>query len=369
MKCPDVIEEWMNLYVDHALGDEEETLLMQHIDTCPECAEKFTLLKELSARLEQLPLATPSYDLVDAILPQLQAIDRAREEEASAAGIVAMPVDKTVQRRKRSRYFTTGVLGTVVAAAIFGLVIYNHELKNSQDNQLLGEPVVSIADQEEVNSGDDDNRTSPDSVLEKNEANPSITEESMRTPLGEQPQDSKTDLEGTAPTTEQKIEEKAPSKTPAVSDNKKAPTANTEKGKKDNVVKPPSRDTTTPETNNDSLKKQEQDVTDQLQDTNEFSDDTAELESFYQDEMHIGMGINSMSSQWISPDGLYSVELNDAHLYLYRLSTDEGKVLLKDQAVEGVWISGSWLEEGATFAYQTEVNGTINTYNIESKND
>lgn len=364
MKCPDVIEEWMNLYVDHALGDEEETLLMQHIETCLACAEKFMLLKDLSASLEQLPMATPSYDLVDAILPQLQMIDQARMEEASTSGVVPITTDKAINRRKRSRYFRTGVLGTAVAAAIFGLVIYNHEANNSREaNSLLDQQSIAIADQ---NYSANNTSSSSDQLDETNEVATSMLEknkETTTTPT-EQSQSQDRALDGQEQQPEQKIDQKEVPKSPVASDEKKVPVAKVEKEKKDSLVQTPSKGTDHPKTSNDSgLTKQEQGNADQPQNQNDLRE-PVEMENFDQGDMHIGMGITSMISQWISPDGLYSVELNDAHLYLYSLSMEEGKVLLSDQAIEGAWVSGSWLPEGLSFSYQTDVDGEVKSFSI-----
>ncbi|MNJ33814.1 hypothetical protein D3C77_285040 [compost metagenome] len=366
MKCPDVIEEWMNLYVDHALGDEEETLLMQHIETCPECAEKFMLLKDLSASLEQLPMATPSYDLVDAILPQLQMIDQARMEEASTSGVVPIPTDKAINRRKRSRYFRTGVLGTAVAAAIFGLVIFNHEINKSREaNSLIDEQSIAIADQDfSANT----NQSSSDQLDETKEAATSMIEKNKETttmPTEQSQSQGDKALEGHAEQQDQKLEDEEAPKSPVATDDKKAPVAKVDKEKKDTPVQTPSKVTNSPKTSNESgITKQDQGSADQSQNQNDFGEPMLEQETFDQRDMHIGMGITSMISQWISPDGLYSVELNDAHLYLYSLSMEEGKVLLTDQGIEGAWISGAWLPDELSFSYQTDVDGEVKSFSI-----
>ncbi|WP_025675598.1 anti-sigma factor family protein, partial [Paenibacillus polymyxa] len=84
MKCGEEVMDWMQRYVDHELGEEETSQLMNHIATCPDCAEKFHILQTLSRELEELPAVSPAFSLVDSIMPQLDDIDRAREEQGSA---------------------------------------------------------------------------------------------------------------------------------------------------------------------------------------------------------------------------------------------------------------------------------------------
>lgn len=82
MKCEEVVE-WMHRYLDHDLGEAETAQMLQHVAKCPECAENFSLLRALSRELEELPQVSPKFSLVDAIMPQLDAIDEARKEQSS----------------------------------------------------------------------------------------------------------------------------------------------------------------------------------------------------------------------------------------------------------------------------------------------
>ncbi|MEI0738159.1 zf-HC2 domain-containing protein [Paenibacillus sp. JTLBN-2024] len=81
MKCPEVVE-WMHRYLDYDLSEEETVQLYEHLKHCPECTETFRMLKSLSRDLEDLPKVTPKFSIVDAIMPQLEAIDQARQEKA-----------------------------------------------------------------------------------------------------------------------------------------------------------------------------------------------------------------------------------------------------------------------------------------------
>lgn len=45
MKCGEEVMDWMQRYVDHELGEEETSQLMNHIATCPDCAENFLFFR------------------------------------------------------------------------------------------------------------------------------------------------------------------------------------------------------------------------------------------------------------------------------------------------------------------------------------
>lgn len=366
MGCPEVIEEWMNLYVDHALEDEEEKLLLQHIQSCPDCAEKFTLLKELSARLEQLPMATPSYDLVDAILPQLQMIDQARSEEAST--VIPMIRDKVNLAPKRSRFFRTGVLGTAVAAVIFGLFVYNHESNNMQDaDGQIEQQVVAFV---EKNSSTNSNPQNSDNkqIVEGNQNDPKDSSNEDKPANNKKLEDNqlKADDKAVAKNNQQEpkqepkqVQPKKPM-TPSVPKTDKSPAVKVEKPNKDDNLSLKNQDVARSAGAGDT-----QSNYDEAVDTSESNDQP--IEKFFNGDMSIGMGMTNSVSQWISPDGLYSVELSDAHVYLYQISSESNKTLLADQAIDGVWVDGAWSQDNLTFTYQTEVDGIIKSSVIDPK--
>ncbi|MBP1904265.1 hypothetical protein J2Z32_000882 [Paenibacillus turicensis] len=370
MGCPEVIEEWMNLYVDHALEDEEEKLLLQHVQSCPDCAEKFTLLKELSARLEQLPMATPSYDLVDAILPQLQAIDQRRNEEAST--VIPMVRDKVKPASKRNRIFRNGVLGTAVAAVIFGLFVYNHENKNMQDaDGQIEQQVAFVEEKSSTNSNSQDPQNQQlgegeqsDAKVYSNEDKPADTKQ-----LEDQSKANDKAVTKTNPDQPQKDQAKKSTNSNVDKNDKsvntdKNSTEKAEKQNKDVQSSPknqaPSRGAGTGEAESNN---QDEGIV-----THENNDMPEKLDIFNGDTS-IGMGITSNITQWISPDGMYSVELIDAHVYLYKISS-ESKTLLMDQALEGAWVDGAWSQDSEnklTFTYRTDMDGTIKSSLIDPK--
>jgi len=119
MNCQEVME-LMQRYLDFDLSDQEEERLMAHLRQCPQCSEMFERLQQLSRELANLPKVVPPFSLVDAILPQLDEIDRQR-----AAGTVPQNdvSDQEQKRANRSAYRRRpfgpwAAFGGVVAAGI-----------------------------------------------------------------------------------------------------------------------------------------------------------------------------------------------------------------------------------------------------------
>ncbi|KEO78457.1 anti-sigma factor [Paenibacillus polymyxa] len=141
MKCGEEVMDWMQRYVDHELGEEETSQLMNHIATCPDCAEKFLILQTLSRELEELPAVSPAFSLVDSIMPQLDAIDRAREEQGSALQEMQpvavepgpVPRQRTQPTPWWNRMAGRAAMGVAAAAVVLGIVVFNFEPKTVQD--------------------------------------------------------------------------------------------------------------------------------------------------------------------------------------------------------------------------------------------
>ncbi|WP_127579772.1 zf-HC2 domain-containing protein [Paenibacillus koleovorans] len=127
MTCQEAVE-WMQRDLDHDLSDSERQALVSHMSRCPDCAEMFTRLQQLSLELAQLPKVTPPYSLVDAILPRLEELDRERifeQTEKNAGPAVhpfpAAPAAGQRGERRASRWkrlFPFSAIGGVVAAGI-----------------------------------------------------------------------------------------------------------------------------------------------------------------------------------------------------------------------------------------------------------
>lgn len=179
MKCDDVID-WMQRYVDHDLGEDETVQLLKHVAQCDDCAEKFEILQALSQELEQLPAVTPKFSLVDAIMPQLDAIDEARKEQSSTLQeMKPMSAQQEPSGMKRSRplpwWNRTGgrvTIGVAAAAAVLGIVVMTYqpqELQNAdvmssqlqQEDKGLTETSNGSGSAQEPSVSDDINSTSP----------------------------------------------------------------------------------------------------------------------------------------------------------------------------------------------------------------
>lgn len=110
MNCTEV-GELMQRHLDYDLDESELEILMTHLSECAQCTELFERLTLLSGSLEQLPRVTPSISIVDAILPELDKIDRAKVQASRRA--VA----------KRNRIWTT--IGSIATAAAIVILMVN----------------------------------------------------------------------------------------------------------------------------------------------------------------------------------------------------------------------------------------------------
>lgn len=135
MKCQEVVES-MHRYIDNDLNDKEKEQLFVHMKTCPSCSEKFQILKALSRDLEALPDVAPPFSLVDRIMPQLDALDRAKKEQGSTLQEMKKEPELTVLPGRPSTKASKGwmksrvgrmIMGTAAAAVILGVAVYNYE--------------------------------------------------------------------------------------------------------------------------------------------------------------------------------------------------------------------------------------------------
>jgi hypothetical protein len=72
---------------------------------------------------------------------------------------------------------------------------------------------------------------------------------------------------------------------------------------------------------------------------------------------------------WTSPDGGFTVEINDGHLYLYQNNADSinGRKLITDKPIDGVWVQGSWSEDSKSYQYEIEKDNVTSTYTLQAK--
>ncbi|MDQ6423327.1 zf-HC2 domain-containing protein [Paenibacillus sp. LHD-117] len=121
--------ELMQRQLDDDLRESEMEVLMNHTRHCPDCAAMFERLTRLSAELTSLPKVTPSYSLVDAIMPELIRIDLEAKEAASSAvpsigGTTVLPKRRTQRTRRWPSWKSiSGVVAAGIVAGIF-LITY-----------------------------------------------------------------------------------------------------------------------------------------------------------------------------------------------------------------------------------------------------
>nr|WP_281167121.1 zf-HC2 domain-containing protein [Paenibacillus terrigena] len=136
--------ELMNRYLDADLNELESAHLMEHLKQCSDCSEMFERLRHLSAELENMPKVMPKYSLVDAIMPQLDQIDRERElPEKSPQKVVPM------KPRFWERLSFRSIGGVVAAGIIVGLfmVTYKPDTAQQADMELMSSQESAAADQ------------------------------------------------------------------------------------------------------------------------------------------------------------------------------------------------------------------------------
>ncbi|WP_410767936.1 zf-HC2 domain-containing protein [Fontibacillus sp. BL9] len=392
MKCPEAVE-WMHRYIDHDLNEEESSVLFEHMQNCPDCSEKFAMLNELSAKLEDLPKVTPRFSLVDSILPQLDAIDRARREEGSAAEdvtgtmVAAESTDELSRSRserpvrRRSRAYRTGAFG-LAAAVILGVFIYQYEPETMPDAEIASRVAYdsnsSTADKSSSSESANESAETADSLAEQDGgAAGSGPQEDPNTPAadenlkpsgsgdnagGENKSDSSKAGSGgsqESTTADRSGNDAVPPKAanPAAnSGNSGTPANGSAKSDRDSNAAAPQE--SAPLNNEGGAEAEDSDA----------SFKTIVPEKTPVDELADSsmMGIANFlaANQWPSPDGKYTAELRDNHLYVYR-NDAEDQTLLVDQTLDGNWVKGEWSQDGKTFTYETEKDGTSAAHTIQ----
>lgn len=144
MNCPEVME-LMNRYLDADLNELESTHLMEHLKQCSDCSEMFERLRHLSAELENMPKVMPKYSLVDAIMPQLDQIDRECEHQ-----MMPEKSQKVVPMKPRfwERLSFRSIGGVVAAGIIVGLfmVTYKPDTAQQADMELMSSQESAAVD-------------------------------------------------------------------------------------------------------------------------------------------------------------------------------------------------------------------------------
>nr|WP_275671727.1 zf-HC2 domain-containing protein [Paenibacillus ginsengarvi] len=138
--------ELMQRHLDEDLNDSEHEAMLAHLQQCPDCAEMFSRLQQLSQELASLPKVTPPFSLVDSILPQLAEIDRAGErggEEPVQTSTVpkntaVIPLAAERPRRFKSAWSFAAAGGIVAAGLLLALFINDMDgTKVADESQLM----------------------------------------------------------------------------------------------------------------------------------------------------------------------------------------------------------------------------------------
>lgn len=136
MRCIEV-GELMQRKLDLDLTELETMQLEAHLSTCESCKILFERLSLLSSHLEQLPRVTPSFSIVDSILPQLAEIDKQHEQAAAlynneVSESVSPLKSKTLLNRLNKKSIVAATSSLVAAAAILLTIGLNNAEKLSQ---------------------------------------------------------------------------------------------------------------------------------------------------------------------------------------------------------------------------------------------
>ncbi|MNZ55526.1 hypothetical protein D3C78_734550 [compost metagenome] len=389
MKCPEVME-WMHRYIDGDLNEEESGAMFQHFRTCSDCAEQFEMLKMLSARLEDLPKVTPSYSLVDSILPQLDAIDRARREEGSTVEVIpgmipAATNDNELNRKyrrsqtsRRKRTYVSGALG-LAAALILGVFIYQYEpftmsdaeiasssqeANTSSDSSTLAANTADTTSDSndrfstDVDSADAGNNTKTDDAGSQE---PVKAQEVVNPELSDSAGNSLNDNNNLVDGGDQKAVGSVP---PVPSDNTGDKSAKSydappdvSSGPNDSAQKLPASNRE--DAGNGSNTGSSQNKSTELEGSPLETSIVAPAE-----DLMMGFVRFADTHEWTSPDGKYTVDKQEEVLSLYQSNESAERKLITEVPIDGEWVSGEWSEDGKEFKYEIMKDGMSSSHMI-----
>jgi hypothetical protein len=128
MNCQEVME-LMQRYIDDDLDQSETSLMMDHVEQCPDCAAMLVRLQTLAGELAQLPRVVPRYSLVDAILPELERLHTEQSDGVRSNGADFNTAPSHPRSRRPSRDLFRKLSGVVAAGVIVGLLLFSQPLK------------------------------------------------------------------------------------------------------------------------------------------------------------------------------------------------------------------------------------------------
>ncbi|WP_438492436.1 anti-sigma factor family protein [Paenibacillus sp. IHBB 3054] len=374
MKCAEVME-WMHRYLDHDLSQDEMIEMFRHIDDCSSCAEVFDRLKMLSQQLEQLPDVKPPFSLVDSILPQLDQLDL--NVQGKSADAVSPEEDpKVVPFSRKSTHgkaskgaslaARTGI-GAAAAAVILLIAMFNmpgsmptadveQSLQQTAENN-AGNDALSIMSSAAMDSAEEDAAPGENKQEVKNSEKVDTTSAGGGQNTGGSAAPAET---AAAPTAE--ATDKAPAMTKKSGSDKRT---SSRKGTTGTATPAPgAADRDSKSSNNMEL---DEGGDPAAADSLESLD--ASHEPGAGEDRNMGFSALKAQASWTSPDGLYTAELAEQQLVIYKLPSngpEQERTVLTSLPLEGAWVSGNWSADGLQFSYVTEQNGAevANVYTV-----
>ncbi|MGF7046064.1 anti-sigma factor RsiW [Paenibacillus sp. DS2015] len=407
MNCPEVVE-WMHRYLDYDLSQKETADMFEHIAVCAECADTFRVLKLLSRELEALPIVVPKYSLVDAIMPQLDALDRARKEKSASldnipAEMTPTPIPQLKDRRRRFMGSTAGraLIGVVAAGVILGVAILDYSPEQLSDAQVEMSEATSSSNAmetggnttatqgaseafpKETNSGEQDSATS--SIMSENATETEEVPAASDTAESDQPK----------PEIDTEVSVIQPDKqNPTIQDNKQdaanlnsrdltssnEATDSSLNGSQNVASNDASNNGSAVSGNNDPRLGEVADVNDAAKEgpvpnpkkTDPVQDlFSSRMASEPLDDQDTSVNNTSAYSVWSSPNNKYLAVLEGAKLSINPLPIVGSEAQIEAiQTIDlvGTWISGEWSSDSLIFTYQLDHEGKVAeyTYHVNS---
>ncbi|MBO2943293.1 zf-HC2 domain-containing protein [Paenibacillus sp. F411] len=391
MNCQQVRED-MQRHLDQDLTPEETAALYRHIAVCPGCAEEFQMLKLLSRELEDLPAVTPPFSLVDSILPQLDAIDQARDHRLAEAAGKPAEVLQPPRRAARSSWWSSMAGRTAVGAAAALLVltasVLSYEPKQLSDADIPYASSVPEAVSESSGSMPAENQNSPE---EGGTEAPAMEAEMFSQKLKSDEEPGESPAQEELP--QQSEFQRAPQSQPPMDAegtgsagngagaNSQPPAADSQASSPEGSGSSGSAESSPPSS------PEEQDMPEDPALSQGLSDQSLSETAPPQEREMLGTmdeeplppveedmiaeemvppaspkyGISMMPVQWLSPDGRYRVLLEGDRLVIYSVpaaGAESAPVKVQELIVPGEWISGQWSEDGKSFVYYITAEGT-----------
>ncbi|MEK4060215.1 MULTISPECIES: anti-sigma factor family protein [unclassified Paenibacillus] len=374
MKCAEVME-WMHRYLDHDLSQDEMIEMFRHIDDCSSCAEVFDRLKMLSQQLEQLPDVKPPFSLVDSILPQLDQLDlniqgKSADAVSPEEDPKVVPFSRKSTHGKASKGASlaarTGI-GAAAAAVILLIAMFNmpgsmptadveQSLQQTAENN-AGNDALSIMSSAATDSAEEDAAPgeSKQELENSEKVDPTSAGGGQNTGGSAAPAET-----AAAPTAE--ATDKAPAMTKKSGSDKRTSSRKVTNGTA--TPAPGAADMDSKSSNNMEL---DEGGDPAAADSREFLD--ASHEPGAGEDRNMGFSALKAQASWTSPDGLYTAELAEQQLVIYKLPSngpEQERTVLTSLPLEGAWVSGNWSADGLQFSYVTEQNGAevANVYTV-----